>query len=143
MLNLNDILEHSTAYEGKSPQEIQAEIKPILNMCYQNPSYRKDLALKLKCTWYAIDKWGRNVDPVKPDYIRYVKMLVMIQNMSMKEIEGALSVIRNDVTPGIAFSRKEKKWVASIRIKRVTYRLGLYDTRDDAIKARKEAKEEL
>lgn len=44
---------------------------------------------------------------------------------------------------GIHWSEERGKWVAQIRFKNISYRLGRYNNKEDAIKAREEAKEIL
>lgn len=78
-MDLENYLKHYLEYQNKSVKEIQNEIKPILDKCNRNVKYMHKLAEELNCTYHCIMQWRKKLDPFKPNYEKYLRLLIMIE----------------------------------------------------------------
>lgn len=69
--------------------------------------------------------------------------LTFVENTCINNLKQKISKNNKSGVKGVSWDAKRHKWVAQITFKRKNYNLGRYDRIEDAIKARKDAEEEV
>lgn len=69
--------------------------------------------------------------------------LERVENTCINNLKQKISKNNKSGVKGVSWDAKRHKWVAQITFKRKNYNLGRYDRIEDAIKARKDAEEEV
>lgn len=80
------------------------------------------------------------------DHINHIgydnrKKNLRIVTQSQNIMNKSISKNNTSGTPGVCYRQREKKWLAYITVNRKNIYLGIFENKEDAIKARKEAEE--